>query len=343
VDLDTLLERADAMAARCGPGTPAAANPGVALGALAGALALGGRDKLTLVCSRGIAGFAAWVEQLVAESTGKEGRGILPVGEAGFNPSRRYDGDRLFVFLLLEGDREQDGAMATLAEQGHPVLEVRLRDPYDLGGEFFRWEFATAVMGRLLGVNPFDQPDVESAKIQANRALAVFRDLGTLPAPSNETVASAAAEEIARLVDGSPAGGYIAIQAFVDPEGLGAAVTALAGVVAARTDRAVTVGFGPRFLHSTGQLHKGGTPGGVFVQLVTADPADLMIPDGFHARSGTVGFGVLKAAQSLGDLRALEAAGRRVVRVSLGDAGPEAARRLEALARSLAAVPRAGE
>jgi glucose-6-phosphate isomerase len=335
VDLGALLDRAEAMAARCGEAEPAA-NPGVALGALVGALAVACCDKLTLVCSPALAGFGAWVEQLVAESTGKEGRGILPVDGARLDGTRRFGGDRLFVFLLLAADRGRDAAMDVLAAAGHAVVELRLADALDLGGEFFRWEFATAVAGWLLGVNPFDQPDVESAKVRANRALAAYREHGSLPAPSLELAAPAAAAELAALLGASREGDYVAVQAFVDPAALDVPVRALADAIEERSGRAVTVGYGPRFLHSTGQLHKGGPAGAICLQLVTADAADVPIPDDFGARAGSVGFGVLKAAQSLGDLAALEAAGRRVLRVALGG-GAAAPAQLEALAAALLA------
>jgi hypothetical protein len=325
------------MAARCASGVPDAANPGVHLGALAAGLGLAGRDKLTIVCSGSIAGFGAWAEQLIAESTGKEGKGILPVDGARVDRGRRFGRDRLFVLLRLAADAALEGTAGELAAAGHPVLDLRVEDPYDLGGEFFRWEFATAVMGFLLSVNPFDQPDVESAKIRASQALAAYRAQGALPAPAREIPATAAADEIARLLDAGRPGDYVAVQAFVDPGGFEIPLREFGGVIGLRTGYAVTTGFGPRFLHSTGQFHKGGPPNGIFIQLVTANPVDVPIPDDFGGRAGSVGFGVLKAAQSLGDLRALEAARRRVLRVNLGDAGPAAGERLAVIARALRA------
>jgi glucose-6-phosphate isomerase len=335
VDLGRLLHRAEVMAARCAAGAPGSTNPGLSLGSLVAALALAGRDKLTIVCSSRIAGFGAWVEQLVAESTGKEGKGILPVDGARLGRGRHFGGDRLFVFLRLAEDDAFAEPADELAAAGHPVLELLIGDPYDLGGEFFRWEFATAVMGHVLAVNPFDQPDVESAKIRANQALAAYRERGALPAPVREVTAAAAAEEIARLLDAGRPGDYVAVQAFVDPAGFEHPLREFSEALGARTGLAVTAGFGPRFLHSTGQFHKGGLPGGIFVQLVTANPVDVPIPDDFGVRTGSVGFGVLKTAQSLGDLRALDAAGRRVLRVDLGDAGPAAGERLGGITRAL--------
>jgi len=335
VDLGLLLDRAETMAARCAAGIPDAANPGLSLGSLTAALALAGRDKLTIVCSSRIAGFGAWAEQLIAESTGKEGKGILPVDGARFGRGQRFGGDRVFVFLSLAEDAALDGPAGDLVAAGHPVLDLRIGDPYDLGGEFFRWEFATAVMGHLLSVNPFDQPDVESAKIRANQALAAYREHGALPAAARQVPAAAAAEEIARLLDAARPGDYVAVQAFVDPSGFEKPLREFGEALGARSGLAVTTGFGPRFLHSTGQLHKGGPPGGIFVQLVTANPVDVKIPDEFGGSAGSVGFGVLKAAQSLGDLRALEAARRRVLRVHLGDAGPAAGDLLDGITRAL--------
>jgi hypothetical protein len=241
------------------------------------------------------------------------------------------------VFLLLAGDRDHDEALASLAADGQPALELRIPGPHALGGEFFRWEFATAVAGCLIGVNPFDQPDVESAKVQASRALAAYRERGSLPEAVGEVAAARAADALLRLLGGAGPRSYVAVQAFVDPAGFDAPLRAFADALRARTSLAVTTGYGPRFLHSTGQMHKGGPPGGLFIQLVTANPEDVAIPDDFGSRAGAVGFGVLKAAQSLGDLRALEAAGRRVLRVSLGPAGPAAGALLTDLTRALGA------
>ena len=337
VDLDSLLDRADAMSRRCGPGTLGGGNPGVLLGAFAGGMALAGRDKLTLVCSRPLTAFGAWAEQLVAESTGKEGRGIIPIDGEIVVPGRRFGPDRAFVFLLLDGDDSLEAGIASLAGDGHPVLVLRLADPLDLGGEFFRWEFATAVAGHLLGVNPFDQPDVESAKKEARAALAAYRERGELPAAGREVAGEEAAAEIARLLATAKPGDYVALQAFVDPAGAAAALQGLAEALRERSGLAVTVGSGPRFLHSTGQLHKGGAPGGIFLQLVSDNPDDLAIPDDFGSAAGSMGFGVLKCAQSIGDLRALAGAGRRVARVRLGSEGPGVAAGIGALARAVRA------
>ncbi|HEY6000391.1 MAG TPA: glucose-6-phosphate isomerase [bacterium] len=334
VNLERLLASAQAMAARCAAGV-ADTNPGVALGALAGAMALIGRDKLTIVCSERIAGFGAWVEQLVAESTGKQGRGIVPVtGERPATPGQ-YRPERLFVFLLLDGDRDHDGVPDALAAAGHPVLELRIADRLELGGEFFRWEFATAVAGHLLGVNPFDQPDVEAAKREARAVIAAYRERGALPVAASEVDAGAAPAQIMRLLAAAQPGDFVGLQAFVDPGGAAAALEELGAAVRARTGRAVTAGFGPRFLHSTGQLHKGG-PGGVFIQLVSANADDETIPDDFGSGAGSIGFGVLKSAQSIGDLRALEAVGRRVLRVCVGEEGPGVAAALRSLAGAVA-------
>jgi glucose-6-phosphate isomerase len=279
VDVARLLDRAEAMAARCGPGAAGEANPGLVLAALAASQAQQGRNKLTLACSDGIGGFGAWAEQLIAESTGKQGRGIVPVDGARIGAGQSFGADRLFVFLALAGDAALEKEAARVAAAGHPTLLLGLADPYDLGGEFFRWEFATAVAGALLGVNPFDQPDVEAAKVRARQALAAYREHGALPQAPEEVAAEGAVAAIDRLLGESRPGDYVAVQAFVDPAGFVPALRRFAAVLEGRSGLAVTTGFGPRFLHSTGQLHKGGPPGARCIQLVTMNPRDVTIPD----------------------------------------------------------------
>ncbi len=300
IDIDELLERAARMRAFC-MGADIADNPGGALGAAIGRLALEGRDKLTLLASPSITGFGLWVEQLVAESLGKECRGVVPVaGEAALGPDA-YGDDRLFVQVRLEGDDNAliDEAVEDLSRSERPFIRLELGDRLDLGGEVFKWEVAVAVAGAVLGVNPLDQPDVQAAKDMTSSVLAEFESSGSLPdAPETMPVPD--------LLSEIRPGDYVAIMAYArqTPE-LDAAVDGLRRALMTRFQVATTMGYGPRFLHSTGQLHKGGPPSGVFLQLVEDSGADIEIPGQPYS------FGVLASAQALGDLRALQAQGRR--------------------------------
>ena len=323
IDVEKMLGRADGVLNACRAEDPGD-NPGAVLGAAMGRLALERRDKLTIFTSPSIEAFGLWVEQLVAESLGKEGRGVVPVaGEPLLGPEA-YLGDRFFVHLRLEGDENSriDAAMVRLARAGHPVVTLDLLDLYDLAAEVFRWEFAIAVAGSVLGVSPFDQPDVQAAKDMTNSVLAEFEETGTLPrAP--ETMP---APDLLSLVR---PGDYVAIMAYAyqTPE-LDAAVERLRRALLNRYGVATTMGYGPRFLHSTGQLHKGGPPSGLFLQVVEETAADIPIPGQSYS------FEVLAAAQALGDLRALEAAGRRVSRL---DSSEGCTRAIMVLADSVAA------
>ena len=313
IDVEKMLDRAARMRDACKAADPHD-NPGAALGAAMGRLALEGRDKLTIFASPSIAGFGLWVEQLVAESLGKEGRGIVPVaGEAPLGPDA-YGDDRLFVHLRLEGDDNElvDVTLEDLARSGHPVVRLDLDDLFDLAAEVFRWEFAVAVAGAVLRVNPFDQPDVQAAKDMTNSVLAEFESSGELPGAPD----TMPAPDLLSLVR---PGDYVAIMAYAHqtPE-LDAAVDGLRRALMTRFRVATTMGYGPRFLHSTGQLHKGGPNSGVFLQLVEDTGADVEIPGRPYS------FGVLASAQALGDLRALQAAGRRVSRLA-SDGGCAAA------------------
>ena len=314
LDLDKLLDRADAMREDCAV-TAARDNPGAWLGAVMGILARRGRDKLTLVTSSAIAGFGLWVEQLLAESLGKESTGIIPIaGEPPFtsnNSPDNYGPDRLFVYLRLEDDDNgnTDAAMESVAATGQPVVRLDLKDRYDLGAEFYRWEFATAVAGSLLGVHPFDQPDVQGAKDMTDRMLEQYRASGALPAEARVDRAVSAGE----LLSLARPGDYLAILAYLpDTPELSAALDLLRRRVAEKYGIPTTAGFGPRYLHSTGQLHKGGPNSGLYLQLTADHGKDIPIP----GRPYT--FGVLADAQAAGDLQALQNLGRRTARVHLG-------------------------
>jgi len=323
VDAPRLLERARAMAAACGPDVATEDNPGAWLGATLGELAGAGRDKLTLVTSPAIASFGNWVEQLVAESTGKEGRGILPVVGEPLGTPAAYGDDRFFVYLQLPSPRAGEGwggghnaAIRPLEDAGYPVVRFHLRDCYDLGGQFLLWEIATAVAGHLLGINPFSQPNVESAKVQARAMVEAYLEAGTLPSGEFAPLTGTALREF--LTQARP-GDYIALQAYVQPTAeADEALQALRIRLRDRYRLATTVGYGPRFLHSTGQLHKGDAGHGLFVQFTADSPRDVPIPDEAGKPASSITFGVLEAAQSAGDRQALLAAGRRVIRFHLG-------------------------
>ncbi|HXF72884.1 MAG TPA: glucose-6-phosphate isomerase [Actinomycetota bacterium] len=300
-DLEELLGGAAAAAGACGPDVPAADNPGVRLGALLGEGALLGRDKLTLALPEPVAPLGAWLEQLIAESTGKRGRGILPVEGAPLGPPAVYGDDPLFVAL---GEATRSPILAWLERAGHPV--ERLEGEVRLGAEMFRWELATAVAGAVLGVNPFDQPDVQAAKDRTARVLAGEGD----PAPEPG--------DVGEVLAGATAPAYLAIQAFLPrTEEVRERLRVVRLRLRDRLRVAVTVGFGPRYLHSTGQLHKGGPPTGRFVQVVEDPAADVAIPGQPYT------FRDLLLAQAAGDMAALRERGRPVARTSL--AGLEAA------------------
>lgn len=347
VDVERLLERAltastNAAACNC---PVQGDNHAARLGAVLGELALSGRDKATFFFSPGLESFGDWVEQLLAESTGKDGRGILPVVGEPPAPPDAYGKDRVFVHLRLEGDDALDGSVAALEEAGHPVIRLALRDAYDLGGQFFLWEMATAVAAWRLGVQPFDQPDVEATKVRARELVAAYRAEGQLPEPRpalsagglrvyGEARGKTPAAALGAFLEGAVPEAYVAFQAYLPPcPAMDLALGALRQAVRARTRLATTLGYGPRYLHSTGQFHKGDGGRGLFVQL-TADPArDAPIPDGPGDRGASVSFGVLEAAQAMGDRQALVDRGRRVLRLHLG---PDAESALHALAAALA-------
>ena len=312
-----LLDRAISMAAGCSSGVLVEENPGAQLGAAIAGFARAGRDKLTLVASKSVDAFGLWVEQLIAESLGKEGKGVIPVTGEPLAPAEQYGQDRWFVYLRAGWDDNDrtDRKMAKIRwagnpAAGYPVLELRLNDHYDLGAEFFRWQFATAVAGSLLGVNPFDQPDVQGSKDNTDRVLDSYRREGSLPGLAE----SGSAPE---LINGAQPSDYLAIMAFIEQtDETDLLLGKLRSRVLERYGIATTLGYGPRFLHSTGQLHKGGPSSGLHLQLTqsTSDDgrADLEIPGGAYT------FRTLSQAQALGDFNALASLGRRTARVNLG-------------------------
>lgn len=329
-DPATILGRARVMVDDCGANVPAAFNPGVRLGVLLGEAARRGVDKLTVVCSPAIEALGTWIEQLVAESTGKSGRAIVPVEREPRTSPAHYGADRLFVYLRLESgpDPEQDAWVRELELARFPVATITVSNTFDLAKEFFRWEVATAVAGHFLGVNPFDQPDVEASKVATRELCASAAQKGALP-PDEPLRCSdpEAMERLAGLLASVRAGDYFAILAWLPQRAdLESALQRIRAQVLEGTRAATTLGFGPRYLHSTGQAHKGGRNNGVFLVLTSDDPRDAPIPG--HALT----FGQVKAAQARGDIKVLEERGRRVLRLHLG---PDHAQELALLERMM--------
>jgi transaldolase / glucose-6-phosphate isomerase len=327
VDVRTILDRARAMAENSGPTVPVAQNSALDLAAVLGELATQGRDKLTFYSTASFAPFPDWLEQLVAESTGKIGRGIVPIVDEPRLPPENYGSDRLFVSIEGGGplDAPLTDHLARLERAGQPIVRLRVPELTDLGQEFFRWELAVAASGMILAIDPFDQPDVELAKNLARQAMA--GPAGSGGTPSAPTVPAADPTNLRRAVHdwrGSiRPGDYVGLQAYLapTPETRGA-LTALRRKIIEQHHTATTLGFGPRFLHSTGQLHKGGPPSGVFLQIVDAPKHDLEVPGTDYT------FGQLIRAQALGDYQALRQKGRRVLRVDLGTDVPGGLARL---------------
>lgn len=323
-DLGTLLDRAIVMAGEYSSATESWKNEALVFGASLSELASSGRDKLTIVASPGMDTFGSWAEQLVAESTGKEGRGIFPVDAEPLGQPEAYGDDRAFVYVrLLQGaDPGQDAALQTLEDAGIPVIRLTMDDVYDLGTQFLLWEVAVALAGVEIGIDPFDQPNVQESKDNTRRVLAEMEagDDVTAPAgPGGEAVAFALGDDglEAALRDfvaplAPPA--YVALQAWITPgDAARAELQAMRRLLRDARRVATSEGFGPRFLHSTGQYHKGGPANGAFLQLVSQGGPDLPVPGRPYS------FGLLKRAQALGDLQALLAHGGRVLRVDVGD------------------------
>jgi len=342
VDIKALLERAQRIVEACGPEVGLRDSPAVRLGAALAAFAKEGRDKVTFIFSNEIAALGAWIEQLIAESLGKDGIGIVPVDGEALGAPGAYGADRVFVAMTLESDRTHDKALTALSEAGHPVIQLGLKDKLDLGAEFFRWELATASAGAVLGVNPFDEPDVARAKSKTAELLEVVRKKRPLPewpvACEQDGIAlmTNAAPRPTSLADGIGAhlalarpGDYLAVQAYLTPHPeTWSRLQELRMLCRDRLRIATTMAYGPRYLHSTGQLHKGGPATGLFIQLTGEDRDDLPIPGAGH------GFSTLKAAQALGDLAALAEAGRRVIRLRLAGKQAPALERLVEVVRA---------
>ncbi|GAB4462620.1 MAG: bifunctional transaldolase/phosoglucose isomerase [Anaerolineales bacterium] len=323
IDLPRLLDRADWMRNQCSENCPAARDPGLALGAVLGEAALGGRDKLTVLADAPLSAFAGWIEQIIAESSGKNGKGILPVPLEPIGSPEVYGGDRLFVYLRQTGDHDE--SIAALRKAGHPIIQFPFTNYYDVGAEIFRWEIATAVACHILGVNAFDQPNVESSKKITKAKIADYQKKGKLregkPAWKKDgvTVFSPTAVRGASLkavlngfLKKAKKGGYVAVNAYLprNAENIDA-LQKMRVAIRAKTGNAVTAGFGPRFQHSTGQFHKGGPKNALFL-VITAEPEkDFAIP------TEGLTFGTLIRAQALGDYEALIEAGRKVMRVHL--------------------------
>jgi transaldolase/glucose-6-phosphate isomerase len=333
IDIRTLLDRAMTMVRNCEPrNCPVAGNNiGSKLGVFLGEIVKAGRDKVTLVMSSQIESFGDWVEQLIAESTGKDGKGILPVVREPLGLPTNYGKDRLFVYVGLNADESQDAALAELERVGNPIVRMSLHDLYDLGGQFFLWEMAIAVAGSHLGINPFDQPDVEAAKVLAREITAEYREKGMLPAESalieedgitvyGEVKENSIESALSNFMKQAQPGCYIALQAYLHPTTeIDTLLQTLRTRLRDRFRLATTLGYGPRFLHSTGQLHKGDAGHGLFIQFTADDQRDAPIPDDAGSSASSMTFGVLKAAQAIGDRQALVNRGRKVIRFHLGN------------------------
>ena len=337
LDIAKFLDPTAEMVEACAPSVPVHENPGVTLGIILGIAVKNGRDKVTIITSPGISDLGAWLEQLLAESTGKQGKGIIPVDREELASPDVYGNDRIFAYVRLDSapDAVQDAKVAALEQSGHPVVRISLADIYDLGQEFFRWEIATAVAGSIIGINAFNQPDVEASKIATRNLTAEYEKTGSLPAETplfdnggvklftdstnadalgkavagNKSLAGYLRAHLSRLA----AGDYFALLAFIEMSFENEARLQEIRRTLRNNKRVATcMGFGPRFLHSTGQAYKGGPNSGVFLQVTCDDAVDLPVPGQKYT------FGVVKAAQARGDFQVLAERGRRALRVHLG-------------------------
>jgi transaldolase/glucose-6-phosphate isomerase len=333
IDTSAFLERAAEMVRSCTASAPPIENPGIILGAIMGAAAQMGRDKLTIIASPGIASLGAWLEQLLAESTGKLGRGIVPLDAEPLGAPAVYGADRLFAYLRLtsDPDGEEEAQVAALEAAGQPVVRITLSDAMQIGQEFFRWEMATAVAGAMLAINPFDQPDVEAQKVKTRELTTAYEKSGALPPetpffvadgislfadPVNAAALKTGTTSLASVLKAhlgrAGAGDYVALLAYIDRNPAHTeALTRIRRIIRDRLRTATCLGFGPRFLHSTGQVYKGGPNSGVVLQITCEDAADLAVPGQAYS------FGIVKAAQARGDFDVLAERGRRLLRVHL--------------------------
>ncbi|MGC1485565.1 MAG: bifunctional transaldolase/phosoglucose isomerase [Candidatus Acidiferrum sp.] len=333
IDVLKFLKVTEQMVGACGADADAATNPGVVLGTILGIAANQGRDKLTILTSKGIFDLGAWLEQLIAESTGKSGKGIIPVDRELVSKPDVYGTDRVFAYLRLESDPDkvQSAAVDALAKSGNPVVRILLPDIYSLGQEFFRWEIATAVAGSLIGINAFNQPDVEASKVETRKLTSEYESTGKLPSEAQfftgdgiklyadlkntvalkggGTLAGFLKKHLARL----GAGDYFAVLGYLTMNEVNEeALQTIRLAVRDNKKVATVLGFGPRFLHSTGQAYKGGPNSGVFLQITCDDAVDILVPGQKYT------FGVVKAAEARGDFAVLAERGRRALRVHLG-------------------------
>jgi len=333
LDIPKFLKNAQEMVKACGATVAADKNPGVLLGTILGTAAREGLDKVTIISSPGISDLGAWLEQLIAESTGKQGKGIIPVDREKVGKPEAYGNDRVFAYLRLETkpDKKQDAAVAALEKDGLPVVRISVKNTSNLGQEFFRWEIATAVAGAIIGINAFNQPDVEASKIETKKLTSEYESTGKLPAESpffeaeglkfyadaKNTAALQGAETLLDVMklhlDRINAGDYFGVLGYITMnEANESALQGIRHTVRDAKKVATVLGFGPRFLHSTGQAYKGGPDTGVFLQITCDDKVDFPVPGQKYT------FGVVKAAQARGDFAVLAERGRRALRVHIG-------------------------
>jgi len=329
VDIEKLIGNTNSMMELCGPDIESKKNPAAVLGAFIGEMALKGKDKLSLVISPSISRLGAWIEQLVAESLGKDGKGILPVVDEGLLEIEECGGDRIFVYIKLDGDDNTDleSSYRAISSKGIPAVQITVTETYDLGGLFFMWEMATALSASIIGVNPFDQPNVESAKLKSRALMEEYRKTGNIKTDrplfvdagiefyGNEAIQGKTIKSgLESFLSGKSETDYVAIMAYLPyDEEFNDCLEDIRTGIRKKSALPVTLGYGPRFLHSTGQLHKGGGNKGLFIQITHRIIEDIEVPGEPYS------FGTLITAQAVGDYEALRDAGRRVCRLNIRD------------------------